>query len=67
MFWDIQELERLRQEKAIIEAGEVERKKHLFKENEEQKRRIGSVAQWKAKYKDENKKCKVCLFSKVAR
>jgi hypothetical protein len=57
--WDIQELERLRQEKAIIEAGEVEHKKHLLKENDEQQRRIGKVAQWKAKYEEEMQRCKV--------
>jgi hypothetical protein len=57
--WDIQELERLLQEKAIIEAGEVEHKKHLLKENDEQQRRIGKVAQWKAKYEEEMQRCKV--------
>ena len=57
--WDIQELERLRQEKAIIEAGEVEHRKHLLKENEQQQRRVGKVSEWKDRYEEEMAHCKV--------
>jgi hypothetical protein len=57
--WDIAELERLRQEKAIVEVGEQEHKKHLLKEDEEQKRRVGSVAAWKVKYEKEVAQCQV--------
>jgi len=64
--WDIQELDRLRQEKAIIEVGEVDHRKYLLKENDEQKRRVGSVASWKVKYEDEMKRCQVSSLSPLS-
>ena len=65
--WDIAELERLRQEKATIEAGEQEHRKHLLTEDEEQRRRVGSVAKWKVKYEKEVAQCqvRVCVCARA--
>ena len=56
---DIQEFERLRQEKSVIEAAEIEHEKHLLSENEEQARRIGSVDEWRKRYEEEKRRCAV--------
>ena len=56
---DIQEFERLRQEKSVIEAAEIEHQKHLLSENKEQARRIGSVEEWRKRYEEEKRRCAV--------
>ena len=56
---DIQEFERLRQEKSVIEAAEIEHQKHLLSENKEQARRIGDVDEWRKRYEEEKRRCAV--------